>query len=80
MSNFLKVEGSDSLVRDVSNKAIINTDTTQYNNYIKQKQLMASRKAELLHQAEEINTIKQELNEVKGMLRELIAFVQKKEE
>ena len=77
MTQFLKVEGNDSLVRDVSTKAIINTNKSEYENYIRQKQLVGERKAEIERQNKEINSIKSELSEVKSLLMTLIANSQK---
>ena len=35
MARTLRVEGFESLVRDVNTKAIINTNRSEYNNYMK---------------------------------------------
>lgn len=77
MTQFLKVEGNDSLVRDVSTKAIINTNKSEYENYIRQKKIVGERKAEIERQNIEINSIKNELSEVKSLLMTLIANSQK---
>jgi hypothetical protein len=77
MTQFLKVEGNDSLVRDVSTKAIINTNKSEYENYIRQKKIVGERKAEIERQNIEINSIKSELSEVKSLLMTLIANSQK---
>lgn len=77
MTQYLKVEGNDSLVRDTSTKAIINTNKSDYENYIRQKRLIASRKDEIERQNNEINSIKSELSEVKALLMTLLADSQK---
>ena len=77
MTQFLKVEGNDSLVRDTSTMAIVNTNKSEYENYIRQKKLVSERKAEIQQQTEEINNIKTELSEVKMLLMTLIANSQK---
>ena len=68
MHNYLKVEGSDSLVRDVSTHAIINTNSVEYDNYILKKKNIESQQEELTRNTNDINTIKQELSEIKELL------------
>lgn len=77
MTQFLKVEGNDSLVRDISTMAIVNTNKSEYENYIRQKKIVSERKAEIQRQTEEINSIKSELSEVKTLLMTLLANSQK---
>ena len=39
MGQMLKVEGNTSLVRDVSSNAILNTNVSDYSDYMKSKQV-----------------------------------------
>lgn len=71
--DFLKVSGHDGLVRDTSNGAIINTNVTEYNNYMKQKEAALKRQMQASEQAEEINILKNELSEIKSLLTQLLA-------
>lgn len=73
MSNVLKVEGHDGLVRDVSTLAIINTNGAEYAAHISRKKLLAARKTEAAKQQEEINNLKNELLEIKNMVAELLS-------
>jgi hypothetical protein len=66
--NYLKVEGSDSLVRDVSTHAIINTNSAEYDKYHLRKRNIESQHEELTRNTNDINTIKQELSEIKELL------------
>jgi hypothetical protein len=68
----LKVQGDPSLVRDVNTMAILNTNTTDYDNYIRRKESLMSDKEQLATQAHEINNIKQDLSEIKQMLSALL--------
>ena len=72
MIDFLKVEGNDSLVRDTSNKAILNTNAKEYENYIQKRNMMLRQRQELDKQAEEINNLKKDISEIKDMLSILI--------
>ena len=68
MHNFLKVEGNDSLVRDTSTHAIINTNSVEYESYIRKKTLLQNQDDEIKKNTDDINTIKQELFEIKELL------------
>jgi hypothetical protein len=70
---FLKVQGHDGLVRDTTSGAILNTNLTEYENYMKQRELALKRNQQLDMQAEEINNIKSELSEIKSLLTLLLA-------
>ena len=68
----LKVKGDPSLVRDANTMAILNTNRTDYDNYIRRKESLMSDKQQLATQANEINNIKQDLSEIKQMLSALL--------
>lgn len=72
MTPYLKVEGNDSLVRDVSSKAIINNNVKEYEAYIEKRNMISKQKEELRIQAEEINNLKKDISEIKDMLSILI--------
>ena len=59
-----KIEGHINLIRDDENMAIINTDT---NALYKAR----ARKARQIKQASEINTLKQEVQEMKELLLQI---------
>jgi hypothetical protein len=61
----IRVEGHKNLYRDEKSGAIINCDTTSYNNYVnmmEQKQLQKS----------EIDRMKSDIDEIKSLLKELL--------
>ena len=62
--DFLKVEGHDGLVRDQNTGAILNLDDSA---------IEARRKSKHLSSAlDDINMLKNEVSEIKSLLRELI--------
>jgi cell division protein FtsB len=71
-NSFLKVVGHDSLVRDSSTQAVINTNTTEYDEYINRRNAMEAEKNQLKKQGEEINILKSDISEIKQMLSLLI--------
>jgi hypothetical protein len=69
---YLKVEGEDSLVRDARTKAILNTNSKEYELYMARKSASRQQKEQLEQQAMEIKEVKNELSEIKQMLSILI--------
>ncbi len=61
----IKVEGHAHLVRDEDSHAIINTDIKQYRLTMKRRQM-------LMTQRDEINSLKNDMGEIKTLLKELI--------
>jgi hypothetical protein len=72
MVEYLKVEGNSSLVREVSSNAIINMNYSEYENYMKNRDIALARKTQLEQNTDEINNIKQDISEIKQMLQLLI--------
>ena len=60
----IPVEGHKNLFRDEKTGAIINTDTSGYNNYMSDKRRNSDKQAELNAMKDEIETLKSMLNEL----------------
>ena len=61
----IRVKGHTNLYRDENSGAIVNCDSTAYNQYVN-----ALHNREL--QKEELNKMKQDIDEIKSLLRELL--------
>lgn len=61
----IPVEGHSDLFRDEITGAIVNTDTSQYNNYVEMKNRKRSEK-------EELDRMKSDIEEIKSLLKELV--------
>lgn len=72
MTVLVKIEGKDGLVRDISSGAILNTNRTDYENFLERKRQEKASKEQIAQQAEEINSIKNEIGEIKQMLLALL--------
>lgn len=70
--NYAKVEGHVNLVRDQKTKAILNTDMNEYNNYIALRNSKQKDSNKIKNIEGEMETVKNELGEIKSLLRELI--------
>lgn len=67
----LKVEGKDGLYRDLSSRAIINTNKTDYQNYMNARNRLNSEKERVDQLEEKVDGIKGDLDEIKSLLRSL---------
>jgi hypothetical protein len=72
MIDYLKVDGNDSLVRDTSSKAIINTNVKEYHSYVEKRNTILKQRQELDKQSQEITNLKKDMSEIKNMLSILI--------
>ena len=61
----IKVEGHTHLIRDEESHAIINTDVEQYRLTMRRRQMLRT-------QRDEINSLKNDMSEIKSLLKELI--------
>ena len=72
MSDYLKVEGYNNLVRDTKSNAIINTDRSAYQMAKKRAADAQRQRDEIRSASREINNIKCEMHEIKSMLKTLL--------
>ena len=72
MSEYLKVEGYNNLVRDTKTNAIINTDRSAYQMAKKRAADAQRQRDEIRNASREINNIKCEMHEIKDMLKTLL--------
>ena len=72
MTNYTPVEGKSGLYRDSESSAIINTDKKAYLAYIQRKKDAENKNLELNKKKEDIDNVKGELGEIKGLLSTLV--------
>ena len=68
----IKVAGHDSLARDVRSNAIVNTSKNEYQLYMNRIRSREQQSDEIRNTVKEINLLKQELFEIKNLLKEVI--------
>ena len=68
----VKVEGYTSLVRDVNSNGIVNTNRSEYQTYMKRIRAREQQGDQIRSAVKEINTLKAELREIKGLIKELV--------
>ena len=69
---YLKVQGEDSFIRDVSSQAILNNNNKEYESYIARRDAVKSQKLELERQGKELTQVKSDISEIKQMISILI--------
>lgn len=69
---FVRIEEEKHLVRDTTNRAILNTDRAGLENYLAQRQLAKQKLAEQEEMKNKVNKLEEDIMDIKGMLRELV--------
>ena len=72
MKNYTPVEGKSGLYRDSESSAIINRDKKAYLAYMQRKKDAENKNLELNKMKEDIDNVKGELGEIKGLLSTLV--------
>jgi hypothetical protein len=69
---YLRVEGSQTLVRDPYSGAIINNDDAGYKSYIAVREANERKRQEQQTVRQEIDSLKNDMTEIKGLLLQLL--------
>ena len=72
MSDYIKVQGHASLVRDVRTNAVINKDKNAYSIAKRRAEEAQRQRDEIRGATREINNLKCEMHEIKSMLKTLL--------
>jgi hypothetical protein len=68
----IKVEGHSSLERDIKSNAIVNTNKSEYQLYMNRIKNREQQSDQIRNTIKEINILKQELFEIKNLLKEVL--------
>lgn len=69
---YLKVEGNNNLLRDPITNSIINTNMSEYQQYLTRRGVKNEENKKLQNLDEDVANIKNDLDEIKSLLRSLI--------
>jgi hypothetical protein len=72
MTTFVNIEGKQGLVRDLNSGAILNVNRSDRENYLAKKKQVAEQKQQLIQQQDDIDNIKNELANIKDLLKTLL--------
>lgn len=70
--NHLKVDGYTHLYRDPKTNSIINKNMTEYKEYLSRRQMKTEESQKIQDIEGDVNSIKEDLGEIKSLLRSLI--------
>ena len=70
--SYLKVAGHRSIVRDLKTNGIVNTDTNAYEMHCRRIREARQSSNDLRNAVRDINNLKQEMSEIKGLLLKLV--------
>ena len=68
----IKVDGHSSLARDIRSNAIVNTNKSEYQLYMNRIKNREQQGDKIRNTIKEINILKQELFEIKNLLKEVL--------
>jgi len=67
----MKVEGHNNLIRDENSNAILNTDFSEYNNYISLRAKRRQGSERIDNMENDLKSLKDDINEIKTLLKAL---------
>ena len=70
--DFVKVKDHQNLLRDPLSNGIINTNKSEYDEYIARRDSAKKAKDSELTMKEDLDNLKSEINEIKSLLKELV--------
>jgi hypothetical protein len=72
MKKLVPIKDNSSLLRDTSTNAVISNDQTSYKNYMRLKQQKLNDTEKIVKLEDDVNYIKNELDEIKNLLITLL--------
>ena len=70
--DYVKVKDHDHLIRNTKSNCIINTNKAEYDEYITRRKLKKSEKNKVENIERDISTLRNEITEIKDLLRSLV--------
>ena len=67
----MKVKGHNNLIRDENSNAIVNTDSSEYNNYLSLRAKRRQGSERIDNMENDLKSLKDDINEIKTLLKEL---------
>tara|TARA_B000000532_G_scaffold144258_1_gene115864 strand:- start:355 stop:579 length:225 start_codon:yes stop_codon:yes gene_type:complete len=70
--DFVKVKDHEHLIRNTKSNCILNTNKAEYDEYITRRKLKKSEKNKVENLERDLSTLRNEITEIKDMLRSLV--------
>ena len=71
--SYLKIQGYENLAKDIRSNAVVNTNKSEFQLYMKQRQERNKNGDKLRNACKEINNLKTELREIKDLLTKVLS-------
>ena len=72
MSDYLKVENENSLVREIDSNAIINTNKSDYEKFLNISRKKYQEKKEYDDLKSDVKSLKDDMSEIKSLLKSIV--------
>ena len=69
---YVKVKDNEHLIRNTNSNCIVNTNKSEYEEYITRRKLKKSEKNKVDNLERDISTLRNEITEIKDLLRSLV--------
>ena len=69
---FIKVKDNEHLIKNTKSNFIVNTNKSEYDEYVARRKLKQSEKQKVENIERDISTLRNEITEIKEMLRSLV--------
>ena len=70
--DYIKVKDNEHLIRNSESNCIVNTNKAEYEEYLTRRKLKKSEKNKVDNLEKDMSTLKNELGEIKDLLRSLV--------
>ena len=70
--DYLKVEGHSHLVRDKNTNSIVNTNMSEYQEYVSRRNIKNEENQKVQNLEKDLANMKEDLDEIKNLLRSLV--------
>ena len=69
---FIKVKDNEHLIKNTKSNFIVNTNKSEYDEYIARRKLKQSEKQKVENIERDISTLRNEITEIKDLIRSLV--------
>ena len=70
--DYVKVKDNEHLIRNTNSNCIVNTNKSEYEEYITRRKLKKSEKSKIDNLERDMSTLRNEIAEIKDLLRSLV--------
>jgi len=72
MMDYIRVRDNENLIKNTKSNFIVNTNKSEYDEYVTRRKLKKSEKNKVDNLERDISTLRDEITEIKDMLRSLV--------